>query len=249
MDMKSVFQRPPLAECVPELVATARGERKASLVIRGGTLVNVVSGELLPGMSIAVQGSRIAYVGRDVSHAIGEDTIIIEADGRYMAPGLLDGHCHIESTQLTVTEFAKAVLPLGVTGGFFDPHEISNVLGLKGLRLMLDEARTTPLAAYMQVASCVPSTGPELETTGASFGPAEVAEALSWGPDMIGLGEVMNFPGVVYGDDVMIGKFRPRYARGRWRMAILHGPPMIGDCRSMQPREFRATTSVSRPRM
>lgn len=114
---------------------------------------------------------------------------------------------------------------------------------------MLDEARTTPLAAYMQVASCVPSTGPELETTGASFGPAEVAEALSWGPDMIGLGEVMNFPGVVYGDDVMIGKFRPRCARARWRMAILHGPPMIGGCRSMQPRELRATTNVSRPRM
>ncbi|URJ46038.1 adenine deaminase C-terminal domain-containing protein [Paenibacillus polymyxa] len=249
MDMKSVFQRPPLADCVPELVATARGERKASLVIRGGTLVNVVSGELLTGMSIAVQGSRIAYVGRDVSHTIGEDTIIIEAEGRYMAPGLLDGHCHIESTQLTVTEFAKAVLPLGVTGGFFDPHEISNVLGLKGLRLMLDEARTTPLAAYMQVASCVPSTGPELETTGASFGPAEVAEALSWGPDMIGLGEVMNFPGVVYGDDVMIGEIQATLRAGKvadghftwasddWRLPVYAAAGITGDHECVTPED------------
>ncbi|CAH1214776.1 adenine deaminase C-terminal domain-containing protein [Paenibacillus sp. JJ-223] len=212
---KTRFERGPLADCVPDLVATARGDLPATLVIRGGTLVNVISGEILPGMSVAIQGARIAYVGKDVSHAIGEHTRIIEAEGRYIAPGLLDGHCHIESTQMKVSEFARAVLPSGTTGGFFDPHEISNVLGLKGLRMMLDEARTTPLAAYLQVASCVPSTHPGLETTGAYIGPEEVAEALSWGPDMIGLGEVMNFPGVVYGDDTMLGEIQATLRAGK----------------------------------
>ncbi|MFM9282472.1 adenine deaminase [Paenibacillus jiagnxiensis] len=245
----SLFKRPALADCVPELVATARGDRPASLVIRGGTLVNVISGEMIPGMSIAVQGARIAYVGKDVSHTIGPETMIIEAEGRYIAPGLLDGHCHIESTQLTVTEFAKAVLPLGVTGGFFDAHEISNVLGLKGLRLMLEEARTTPMAAYMQVASCVPSTNAELETTGAAFGPEEVAEALSWGPDMIGLGEVMNFPGVVYGEETMIGEIQATLRAGKvadghftwasddWRLPVYAASGITGDHECVTPED------------
>lgn len=166
-------------------------------------------------MSIGVQGSRIAFVGKDASHLIGETTKVIDAQGLYVAPGFLDGHCHIESSQITPTQFARAVLIKGTTGGFFDAHEITNVLGLHGLRLMLDEARTTPLAAYMQVASCVPSTGPELETAGASIGPAEVAEAFTWGPEMIALGEVMNFPGVVFGDEKMIGEIQAALRAGR----------------------------------
>jgi adenine deaminase len=199
----SDFRRVPLHEMTRELAATARGELPATLVVRGGTLVSVTSGEILPNTSVAVQGPRIAYVGPDASHTIGDETRIIEAEGRYVAPGFLDGHCHIESTQLTVTQFARAVLPLGTTGGFFDAHEITNVLGLRGLRLMVEEARTTPLAAYMQVASCVPSTSTRLETPGAVIGPEEVAEALGWGEDVIALGEVMNFPGVVFGDEKM----------------------------------------------
>jgi adenine deaminase len=202
----SDFRRTPLHEMTRELAATARGDLPATLVVRGGTLVSVSSGEILPNMSVAVQGSRIAYVGPDASHAIGDETRIIEAEGRYIAAGFLDGHCHIESSQITVTQFARAVLPLGTTGGFFDAHEITNVLGLRGLRLMVDEARTTPLAAYMQVASCVPSTSTRLETPGAVIGPEEVAEALSWGEDVIALGEVMNFPGVVFGDEKMHGE-------------------------------------------
>jgi len=200
------FTRTPLHEMTRELAATARGDLPATLVVRGGTLVSVTSGEILPNMSVAAQGPRIAYVGPDASHTIGDETRVIEAEGRYVAPGFLDGHCHIESSQLTVTQFARAVLPLGTTGGFFDAHEITNVLGLRGLRLMVDEARTTPLAAYMQVASCVPSTSTALETPGAVIGPDEVAEGLSWGEDVIGLGEVMNFPGVVFGDEKMHGE-------------------------------------------
>ncbi|MRN52038.1 amidohydrolase family protein [Paenibacillus sp. LC-T2] len=239
MDM--TFKRKPLADCVPELVATARGDQAATLVITGGKLVNVCSGEILAGMSVGIQGGRIAYVGKDVSHMIGEGTQVIDASGKYIAPGLLDGHCHIESTQLTVTEFARAVLPLGTTGGFFDAHEIANVFGLKGIKLMLDEMRGTPLAAYMQVASCVPSAGAEFETTGASIGPAEVAEAYTWGEDVIGLGEVMNFPGVVYGDEKMLGEIQAtlragRYADGHftwpssdWRLPVYAAAGVTGD--------------------
>src|SRR3712207_3002941 len=219
------FERAPLHEMTRELAATARGELPATLVVRGGTLVSVTSGEILPGMSVAVQRSRIAYVGPDAGHTVGDETRIIEAEGRYIAPGLLDGHCHIESTQLTVTQFARAVLPLGTTGGFFDAHEITNVLGLRGLRLMVEEARTTPLAAYMQVASCVPSTSTRFETPGAVIGPEEVAEALGWGEDVIGLGEVMNFPGVVFGDEKMHGEIHATLRAGKIADGHFAWPP------------------------
>jgi adenine deaminase len=237
----SDFRRAPLHEMTRELAATARGELPATLVVRGGTLVSVTSGEILPGMSVAVQGSRIAYVGPDASHTVGDGTRVIEAEGYYVAPGFLDGHCHIESTQLTVTQFARAVLPLGVTGGFFDAHEITNVLGLRGLRLMLEEARATPLAAYMQVASCVPASSAELETSGAVIGPQEVTEALSWGDDVIALGEVMNFPGVVFGDEKMHGEIEATLRAGKiadghfiwppdgWRLAAYAATGITGD--------------------
>src|ERR671915_537601 len=219
------FERAPLHEMTRELAATARGDLPATLVVRGGTLVSVNSGEILPNMSVAVQGSRVAYVGSDASHTIGDETQIIEANGRYIAPGFLDGHCHIESSQITVTQFARAVLPLGTTGGFFDAHEITNVLGLRGLRLMVEEARTTPLAAYMEVASCVPSTSTALETPGAVIGPEEVAEALSWGEDVIALGEVMNFPGVVFGDEKMHGEISAALRAGKIADGHFAWPP------------------------
>jgi adenine deaminase len=218
-------RRRPLYEMTQDLASTARGDLPATLVVRGGTLVSVNSGEILPNMSVAVQGSRVAYVGHDASHTIGDETRVIEAEGRYIAPGFLDGHCHIESSQITVTQFARAVLPLGTTGGFFDAHEITNVLGLPGLRLMVDEARTTPLAAYMQVASCVPSTSTELETPGAVIGPEEVAEALSWGEDVISLGEVMNFPGVVFGDEKMHGEIDATLRAGKIADGHFAWPP------------------------
>ncbi|WP_199617371.1 adenine deaminase [Paenibacillus alkalitolerans] len=244
----NVFRK-PLADCVPELVATARGEKAATLVIKNASLVNVCSGEILRGMNIGVQGSRIAYVGKTIDHMVGERTQVIDAAGAYAAPGLLDGHCHIESTQLTVTEFARAVLPLGTTGGFFDAHEIANVFGLKGIRHMLEEARTTPLAAYMQVASCVPSAGSEFETAGAALGPEEVAEAFGWGHDVIALGEVMNFPGVVYGDEKMIGEIQATLRAGRvadghftwpaddWRLPVYAAAGVTGDHECVTPED------------
>jgi adenine deaminase len=144
---------------------------------------------------------RIAYVGPDARHAIGPATKVIEARDRWLVPGLLDGHMHVESGMLTVTEFVRAVLPHGTTGMFIDPHEIANVLGLEGVRLMAQEAAVQPIHVWVQVPSCVPSA-PGLETPAATLGPAEVAEALRW-PNVIGLGEVMNYPGVASNDEKM----------------------------------------------
>ncbi len=180
------------------LVDCAMGRRPADLVIRGGRWVCVQTGEIIPNTDVAVIGGRVAYVGSDAGHTIGEATQVIDADGRYLSPGLLDAHMHIESGMLTVTEFVRAVATRGTTGMFVDPHEIANVLGLKGIRLMVDEALSQPIHVYVQVPSCVPSS-PGLETSGASIGPAEVAEAINW-PGVIGLGEMMNYPGVFNSD-------------------------------------------------
>ncbi len=183
------------------LVDCAMGRTPADLVIRGGRWVAVQSGEIVPNTDIAILAGRVAYVGPDASHTIGADTQVIEAGGRYMVPGLLDAHMHVESGMLTVTEFVRAVLPHGTTGMFVDPHEIANVFGLDGVRLMADEARLQPIHVFVQMPSCVPSA-PGFETPGASIGPEEVAEAMNW-PGIIGLGEMMNFPGVVNSDEKM----------------------------------------------
>jgi len=181
------------------LVEVAMGRSAADVVIRDGVWVCVQSGELIPHTDVAISGERVAFVGPDAHHCIGPATMVIEAKGRYIVPGLLDGHMHVESGMLTVTEFVRAVMPHGTTGIFVDPHEIANVLGLRGVRLMVDEAARQPLHVFVQVPSCVPSA-PGLETPGAVIGPADVAEALTW-PGIIGLGEMMNFPGVIAGND------------------------------------------------
>jgi adenine deaminase len=189
------------SETTRTLVDVAMGRVPADLVIRNGRWVCVQSGEILPKTDIAIKGMRIAYVGSDASHTIGEHTEVIDAHYRYLVPGLLDGHMHIESGMLTVSEFVRAVIPHGTTGMFVDPHEIANVFGLDGVRLMVEEAAIQPIHVWVQMPSCVPSA-PGLETPGASLGPADVAEAMTW-PGVIGLGEVMNFPGVFLSDEKM----------------------------------------------
>ena len=193
--------RQPWHTLSADLVAVAMGRKPADLVICNGRWVNVHSGEILPGTDVAVYGGRIAYVGPNAGPCIGPSTRIIEAKQRYLVPGLCDAHMHVESGMVTVTEFARAVIPHGTTSMFIDPHEIANVLGLPGVRLMHDEAATLPINIFVQMPSCVPSA-PGLETPGASIGPDEVAEAMTW-PGVIGLGEMMNFPGVFNGDAKM----------------------------------------------
>ncbi|KRD49569.1 adenine deaminase [Ensifer sp. Root278] len=188
----------------PELVDVAMGRKPADLVIRNGKWVNVYSGEIIPGTDIAVKAGRFAYVGPDAGHTIGADTKVVDANGRYLVPGLCDAHMHVESGLVTVTEFARAVIPHGTTTMFIDPHEIANVLGLDGVRLMNEEAQSLPVNVLVQVPSCVPSA-PGLETAGAELSAQDVAEALAW-PNVIGLGEMMNFPGVAGNDPKMMAE-------------------------------------------
>ncbi|MEA3231002.1 MAG: adenine deaminase [Thermodesulfobacteriota bacterium] len=177
------------------------GREPADMVIQNGRWVCVQSGEIISNTDIAVKERRIAYVGPDASHTVGDSTRIIDADGYYLVPGLLDAHMHIESGMVTVTEFVRTVAVRGTTGMFVDPHEIANVFGLKGVRLMVDEAAVQPIHVWVQMPSCVPSA-PGLETPGATIGPDEVAEAMNW-DGIVGLGEMMNFPGVANGDEKM----------------------------------------------
>ena len=176
------------------LVDCAMGRKPADLVIRNGVWVCVQSGEFVPATDVAIVAGRVAYVGPDAAHTVGSETRVIDAAGRYLSPGLLDAHMHVESGMLTVTEFVRAVLPRGTTGMFIDPHEIANVFGLPGVRLMHDESIQQPIHVFVQMPSCVPSA-PGLETSGATIGPEEVAEAMTW-PGIIGLGEMMSYPGV-----------------------------------------------------
>lgn len=183
------------------LVDVAMGREPADLVIQNGLWVCVQSGEIIANTDIAIKNGRVAYVGENAAHTIGAQTQVIQADGRYLVPGLLDAHMHIESGMLTVTEFVRAVAPRGTTGMFVDPHEIANIFGLDGVKLMVDEAALQPIHVWVQMPSCVPSA-PGFETPGASVGPLEVEEAMKW-QGIIGLGEMMNFPGVFNSDEQM----------------------------------------------
>lgn len=195
------------------LVNVAMGRAHADLVIHDGKWVSVQSGEIIPHTDIAIVDGRIAFVGSDASHTIGEKTKVIEAKGRYLVPGLLDAHMHVESGMVTVTEFVRAVAVHGTTGMFIDPHEIANIFGLKGVKLMADEAAKQPIHVWVQMPSCVPSS-PGFETPGASIGPKEVAEAMTW-KGIIGLGEMMNFPGVYMSDKKMLDEMTATHAAGK----------------------------------
>lgn len=192
------------AQLTANLIDVAMGRKPADLVLCKGTWVCVQSGEFVPNTDVAIKDGRIAYVGPDASHTIMKDTRVINAEGKYLVPGLLDGHMHVESGMLSVTEFVRAVLPHGTTGMFIDPHEIANVFGLKGVKLMADEAAQQPVHIWVQVPSCVPSS-PEFETPGAEITAEDVAEAMQW-ENVIGLGEMMNYRGVAAGDSKMLAE-------------------------------------------
>lgn len=201
------------AECAPRLIAVAAGRAPADLVIRQGRWVNVHSREILPDHDIAIAEGRIACVVPDASYCVGPDTEVVEARGRYMLPGLCDAHMHIESGMLTPAEFARAIIPHGTTSIFTDPHEIANVLGLKGVRMMHDEALMQPINVFTEMPSCAPSA-PGLETTGHEITPDDVAEAMTW-PGIVGLGEMMNFPGVAAADPKMLAEIAATQAAGK----------------------------------
>src|SRR5215212_1733473 len=204
---------PSSTKLTRSLVDVAMGRVPADLVIKNGQWVSVQSGEIIPGSDIAIKDGHIAYVGEDASHTIGKKTKVIDAKGRYLVPGLLDGHMHVESGMVTVTEFVRAVAVRGTTGMFIDPHEMANIFGLKGVKLMVDEAQKQPIHVWVQMPSCVPSA-PGFETPGARIGPKEVAQAMKW-EGIIGLGEMMNFPGVFMGDKDMLEEMSITHANNK----------------------------------
>lgn len=192
------FCKRPLWEVTKVLVDVAQGRRPADTVIRGGKLVNVCTAEIQEGVDIAITEGRIALVG-DASACIGEHTEIIDATGQYVSPGFLDGHIHIESSMLSAGEYASAVVPHGTVGIYPDPHEICNVLGLEGVRCMIEDAARTPLKCMFVTPSCVPAV-PGFEDTGSFVGPKDVARTMEW-DEIVGLGEMMNFPGILASSD------------------------------------------------
>ncbi len=194
--MFNAFCKKPLWECARALADVAHGRRPADVVVKGARLVNVCTAEVQDGADVAIAEGRIAYVGH-ADQCIGPDTQVVDARGCYIAPGFLDGHVHAESSMVGAGEFARAVVPHGTTGIYWDPHEVCNVLGLEGVRAMLEDARRTPLKAMVTTPSCVPAV-PGFEDTGAVIGPEDIAETMAW-DTVVGLGEMMNFVGVVNG--------------------------------------------------
>lgn len=203
----------PWIEAQARLVEVAAGRAPADMVIRGGQWVNVHTREVLPGQDIAIADGRVACVLPDASANIGPETQVIEANGRYMVPGLIDAHMHVESGMLTPAGFAAAVIPHGTTTIMHDPHEIANVMGLEGVRLMRDESLIQPITMLTQMPSCAPSA-PGLETTGHPITAGEVAQAMGW-DGVIGLGEMMNFPAVSAGDPAMLSEIAATRAAGK----------------------------------
>src|SRR5258708_10322869 len=204
---------PNSSKLTRSLVDVAMGRKPADLVIRKGQWVSVQSGEIIAATDVAIVHGHIAFVGPNAKHTIGRKTRVVNANGRYLVPGLLDGHMHVESGMVTVTEFVRAVAPRGTTGMFIDPHEMANIFGLKGVKLMVDEAAKQPIHVWVQMPSCVPSA-PGLETPGASIGPKEVAEAMTW-PGIIGLGRMVDFPGVFMADEKMHAEMAATHGAGK----------------------------------
>jgi adenine deaminase len=182
------------------LLAVARGDMPADLVLRGGRVVNVLSGEIYPA-DVAVVGGRIAGVSLTLGAYEGRTTW--DLDGQYLAPGFMDAHLHIESSLMLPAEYANAVMPHGTTSIVSDPHEIANVHGLEGIRFMLQASDGLPLRVFVMLSSCVPAT--HMETSGARLTAADLATLLDE-RRVLGIAEMMNYPGVVHGDDDMLAK-------------------------------------------
>ena len=182
-----------------QLISVARGESPADLVLVNAKVVNTFNGEVETA-NIAIYHGLVAGVGD--YHKAQE---IIDLKGKYVAPGLINGHVHIESSMLDVGQYARAVVPHGTSAIITDLHEIANVSGLEGIKYVLEYARRLPFDLFLMAPSCVPAT--HLETSGATLGPEDIKSILKL-KGCIGLGEVMNYPGVLFGDDTVLNKLK-----------------------------------------
>jgi len=197
------------------LIAVARGDQPADLILANAGVVNTFTGEVIAG-NVAICGDRIAGVGD-----YHEAKQTLDVSGKYLSPGFIDGHVHLESSMLDAGQYAQAVVPRGTSAIVTDLHEIANVCGRKGMRYVLDCVRKLPLDLFLMAPSCVPAT--HLETSGASVSPEDVRQILRW-REAIGLGEVMNFLGVIHGDATVLRKI----ALSRGKIIDGHAPGVRG---------------------
>ncbi|WP_320993071.1 adenine deaminase [Enterocloster bolteae] len=188
-----------------KMMDVAAGRRKASLVLKGGTIVNVFTERTEIG-DIAIEDGCIAGIGEY------DGLVNVDMTGRYICPGFIDGHIHIESSMVSPPEFEKAVLPHGTTTVITDPHEIGNVAGCQGVDYMLKATEGLSLDTFFVMPSCVPSTG--LDESGAVLGPEDIKPYYE-NPRVLGLAEVMNSVGVVAGQEDLMGKLTEAGRRGK----------------------------------
>jgi len=198
-----------------ELISVAKGEIPADLLLKNARIVNTFIGEIEQD-DVAIYGDRIAGVGN-----YGKAKEIIDLQGKFLAPGLINGHTHIESSMLHPARYAQAVVPRGTLAVVTDLHEIANVCGPEGIKFVTDLARKLPLDMLFMAPSCVPAT--HLETSGARISSKEVKRILAH-PKIIGLGEMMNFPGVVSGDEEVLQKI----SASKGKVIDGHAPGLAG---------------------
>jgi len=179
-----------------ELIEAARGDRPLDVLIKNVNLINVFTCEIYPA-DIGIYGERIALVAPAGAFEL-EAEQVMDGTGKWASPGFVDTHLHIESSMVTPANYAAAVLPLGTTAAVIDPHEIGNVLGMRGIRYMVEASEGLPLRVYIAVPTCVPAV-PGKESAGAAFTAAEISEMLKW-PRVIAAAEVMDYIGVVRGN-------------------------------------------------
>ncbi|SHF10939.1 Adenine deaminase [Tissierella praeacuta DSM 18095] len=183
-------------EQLKSLIIKAKGMKDSQLVLKNANIINVFTGEIIEG-DVAIDNGRIVGIGQ--YHGEKE----IDLKGKYLSPGFIDSHVHIESSMSSPSQFAKVILPRGVTTIIADPHEIANVKGIEGIRYIIDDSKNTPLDVRIMLPSCVPAT--DFENSG-SILEAEDLEELLDEETIIGLGEMMNYPGVISGNDKVLDK-------------------------------------------
>jgi adenine deaminase len=201
-------------EQLADLITKAKGVKKAELVLKNINIINVFSGEIIKG-DVAIDSGKIIGIGE----YNGKEEIDLE--GRYLSPGFIDSHVHIESSMSSPSQFAKVIVPRGVTTIVADPHEIANVKGIEGIKYIIEDSKNVPLDVHIMLPSCVPSTN--FENAGAILKADDLKELLKE-EDVIGLGEMMNYPGVISLDEDVLNKlalFKDKVIDG-------HGPMISG---------------------